>query len=59
MLDPSEKAALKRKQGLLYNTGHFPMHGEGKRGRALEAVGIALMVILLAVGAAVVTWLVA
>ena len=60
MLDPSERAALRKKQKLLFDTGHLSIQGGGgaprsKLADAMKLIG--LIVALTTISAIVTYWL--
>ena len=60
MLDPSERAALRKKQKLLFDTGHLSIQGGGAspRSKLADAIRLtALVVTITAVTALVTYWL--
>lgn len=57
MLDPSERAALRQKQRLLFDTGHLSVRGSGRRrSRWADVVGIAVLLIAITAITALVTY---
>jgi hypothetical protein len=60
MLDPSERAALRKKQKLLFDTGHLSIQGGGgsPRSKMADAIRLtALVLTITAVTALVTYWL--
>ena len=60
MLDPSERAALRKRQKLLFDTGHLSIHGSGAapRSKLADAVRLAVLVaVITGITALITYWL--
>lgn len=56
MLDPSERAALRQKQRLLFDTGHLSVRGDRRRSRWADVAAIAVLLLAITAITALVTY---